>query len=669
MLGKFAKTVLIGLGGIGLGAGGWISEGHATTTGQFLEMLLDARSLGQGSAYLAVAGDTASINHNPAGLSLLAYPEVRASYRRDVLDINFGSLTGGLILGPGQVAGLGIYGLHGGSLTVEDTQQTLIAEEDLLASAAFAWDLQNVIAGWKYPLAAGVAVKYLYTTLAETYKSMTVAADFGVYAVLPWENFSVGLIAKNLGLPLQYQDTKEDLPLTFGGGASWQGTLAPSIRLRISADAVQTQGTGMLPQIGTELSYRQMVYLRGGYHFMHDTDSFSAGLGVTAYNLSLDYAFLKNLLADKHIITLGYVLAPPAPASKAENKELGYLAAKGITLFKQGLLSEAKAAWSAVLSQDQEHYAAKEYLRAYQKIKLDWLKQENQKAQIWVQQGQYSKAVQIWNHILKVEPGEVKATEGLNQLKELANSHVQAARQQTQLQAWLPALEEIDQALNILSDFSPALKLQEDVYAKLQKQTSAWIQKTVQQSLQLARTGEAERAFAMVRHALSKNPQNPKLLQTLEQLSPLIDKVAQDLKSKGRYRAAADLELRLTKLAPDYPAAKIAYREIMKEYQQKVLALFAQAQSAYRFTNYAESVKIAEKVYQISPEQEVADFLVRAYEAQGVADYREDRLVQAIANWEKGLTLNPTSKNLKKNIERAKKKVKFYQELGWEPKP
>lgn len=308
-----AKYIFLSLGILsGAGWGGGIC--HATVAGQLLDMSLDARSLGQGSAYLAVAGSLAGMEYNPAGLSLLPGSEARASYRRDVLDVYFESLACGLPAGPGKVLGLGIYRLYGGKM--EDEHQTITAQEDVLVSAAFAWDFQYLHGGWKYPLAAGVTVKYLYSSLAEIYKSATFAADAGVYAQLPWENISVGVAVKNLGQPIRYLKTNEGTPWNIGCGASWKKDLSPAFRVGLSADGNQTAGSAFASQIGTEINYCQLLFLRGGYHIGHDTDSFTFGLGLQTGEASLDYAFIKNALADKHVLTLGYSFGPRSGQAK-----------------------------------------------------------------------------------------------------------------------------------------------------------------------------------------------------------------------------------------------------------------------------------------------------------------------------------------------------------------
>ncbi|MGH7442197.1 MAG: hypothetical protein ACREKE_05920, partial [bacterium] len=63
-------------------------EGAAGTSGQALLMQLDARAVGMGSAYTAVASGADSLDWNPAGMDQLRAPQAEAGHLAWVQDVN-----------------------------------------------------------------------------------------------------------------------------------------------------------------------------------------------------------------------------------------------------------------------------------------------------------------------------------------------------------------------------------------------------------------------------------------------------------------------------------------------------------------------------------------------------------------------------------------------------
>jgi tetratricopeptide (TPR) repeat protein len=638
----------------------------ASPSGQVLEIPLDARTTAMGSAAVSLEGDVAAMWYNPAGIHALRFPEVRASYRKDLDDMNFGSLNAALPLSPG-VLGLGLQAFDAGKLDLGDGTQ-ITAEQDFVLIAGYALDLATLF-HWQFPLSAGLNAKYLRSTLAGEFTANAFAGDVGLQAGLPLPGLSLGAAYRNLGTGLKYSEETDELPATLDTGLSWSGALSGIFDLQVLADAWLPRGQSALAQAGLELGILKTLYLRSGYRFLHDTDSFTAGVGVCSHEFRLDYSFLQNQLAPKHLVTIGYRFGATEPA-KPNNDSLA-LAAKGIALYKQGKLQEAKQAWSETLANNPTNPAAKEYLDNYTAEQRQWGAALHARATALLEQNDYTGASALWQEILTANPGDRNAQAGLARLTNLANSHVQAAKALQSRAQWPRALAELELALEIVPNLPAALQLRAAVYAVLNKQKQQMqrlIAATVADARRLAGMGEAVKAVSLLQSALAASPGQPDLLAAITEVPETAHRQALALKQGREYQAALAVWTGIMEVAPDFKPAKAAFRKTEAYYREQILPLDAQAAAAYQKVDYAKAITILEDRYRQAPEPAVATQLARAYLAQGILDYRDDRLPNSIKNWERAKTLDPNLPNIDRNLQRARNKLQFIRKLGWEVK-
>ena len=127
---------------------------------------------------------------------------------------------------------------------------------------------------------AGIAVKYLNSTLVQTYHASTFAADLGYLVHAPETGWSAGLSALNLGGKLKYADVADPLPASVRTGVAWQGGV-PSVHNVIAA----LDGEYLIAEriwhidAGVEYFWLKTYGVRLGYQF-HDGDQGGLTIGI-----------------------------------------------------------------------------------------------------------------------------------------------------------------------------------------------------------------------------------------------------------------------------------------------------------------------------------------------------------------------------------------------------
>lgn len=280
-----------------------ISLTHAATgdggyAGVFSRMGFDARALGMGGAFVAVADDGFASSFNPAGLVQLKRPTFSASYRFMSLDrkLSFVSYQQSIKGG----AAVGLYWINAGVSNVEtrDYEGKVTGEltnHENLVNFNFA---KRII----QQFSVGLNIRYSQSNLASL-DANTVGFDLGVLFT-PYEKIRIGLAADNIGMKYSWNsgkywqefdqvgtDTKEDFPLNFKLGGSYL-LLKDKLLLSVQADKNSKQSARM--HFGAE--FWGVKYLAGrlGYNDGSFTFGFGINYKVKSITFGLDYAFISS---------------------------------------------------------------------------------------------------------------------------------------------------------------------------------------------------------------------------------------------------------------------------------------------------------------------------------------------------------------------------------------
>lgn len=262
----------------------------------FLFLDADARAVGFGGAYTALASDANALLYNPAGLGMIRRSEaifmhnsyvqgvsqeyvgmsLRQGFGISLSYLDFGSVGRTTISNPSG-AGLGTTGMT-----------------DTVASFGYGVSIFN----W---MSAGVAAKLIHEAIDGT-SAQGYAADFGALADVPaTKGLRVGMALQNIGPAARFQGAREQLPFNARFGAAYRFHLAGRSQT-VAVDVAKTRSESAVVAAGFETTPVKALALRIGFNNRNEAGvGVTAGLGWRFSNLSLDYAFAPyGELSDSH---------------------------------------------------------------------------------------------------------------------------------------------------------------------------------------------------------------------------------------------------------------------------------------------------------------------------------------------------------------------------------
>ncbi len=295
--------------------------GIAKYAGEFLSMGVGARSLGMGSAYVALGGDVTYGYWNPAGLSSIKYPEMSAMHSR-----RFGGIVNydyaGFAMPFGQKESVGLNLIR---VAVDDIPIPVLPRPDLGLDQSYTDENGNTVSNRPYVDRYVNNADYALFLSYAKQKSRTFAYGANVKFIRrgvgdnsAWGiGFDVGALwqpVNRLTLGANFQDvtttllawdtgTQELISPTLKTGFGYSvdlGFIASTLLLAGDTD-VRFENRKFASQLnagpvsfdfhgGTELLVRNLIALRVGDDLGHLT----AGAGIRLPRLDIDYAFLSN---------------------------------------------------------------------------------------------------------------------------------------------------------------------------------------------------------------------------------------------------------------------------------------------------------------------------------------------------------------------------------------
>ncbi len=294
------------------GSTAFSQEKIAQTGFQFLSVGTDARATALGEAFTTVEGSPMALFYNPAGMARVDSDlQFTANHMQWLSDIDY--FSGALSFKPQQ----GRYGVFGLSFLYVDYGEiigTIIAQNDRgftetnpISPYAFA-----VGVGYSRALtdrfAVGGQIKLVKQVLGDlvfpepdsgsteiNFAKGVAAIDFGTIYKTGYKSLSFGMTIRNFSNEIRYVTEDFELPLTFKIGFSidaldfWGNPDGQSFLL--SFDAINPRALGEFFSIGGEYQLMNVLSLRAGYVAGQDEYDVTAGFGVKAYNLDLDYSY------------------------------------------------------------------------------------------------------------------------------------------------------------------------------------------------------------------------------------------------------------------------------------------------------------------------------------------------------------------------------------------
>lgn len=326
-------VILLLLAGLSIDASAQLKAGR--TGAAFLEIGVGAREVALGSAASSFVNDANQIFWNPAGTALTADQRASAalsyndwiadlSYSAAAVGYNFGG-TGTFTVGV-QVFGVADIPANRENGYADPQLQDLVT--DTRTSSTFNYQDLAVSVGFsRYVvdrLALGASVKFINETI-DSESASAIGFDFGSVYSLGFSGWRIAARLSNLGSQMTYYNQRNPLPLTFSIGSSIYPYNTEQMRIMLAVDATKPVDSQQLLYGGAELSFYDLLFLRGGYKFNYSgvsdegtaqrdaiktsIEGFSVGGGIqyviSDVAVAIDYAFTKmDLLNDAHRFTL-----------------------------------------------------------------------------------------------------------------------------------------------------------------------------------------------------------------------------------------------------------------------------------------------------------------------------------------------------------------------------
>lgn len=265
----------------------------------FLSFDANARAVGLGGAYTALATDSNALLYNPAGLA-----RVRAS-EATFMHNQYAQGVGQQYIGAAFKSGLGLQFNYA---SLGDVPRTTISNPGGTGSRLNVSD-SSLGAGYgralSPDLAVGGGVKYLTESLGDSTVN-GYALDLGaLYRMPDLKHLTLGGSLLNLGPPVRYASAKESLPTTLRLGAAYALSL-PHNEVTLALDLTKGRLDKVRMGFGAETVIDGQFAVRAGFTTRQEAGlGLALGLGWIGRRIGADYALVPlGELGNAHRISL-----------------------------------------------------------------------------------------------------------------------------------------------------------------------------------------------------------------------------------------------------------------------------------------------------------------------------------------------------------------------------
>lgn len=310
-----------------------------TTAANFLEIAVGANAVGMGGAFVSVAEDAAALYWNVGGLANLEQNEAILVHTNWIAETSFD--YAGLAIPLGE---FGTIGLSFTSLSMDDMKVRTVEKPEGTGEFFSAGD---IAVGLSYArkltdrFSIGLTVKYIQQSIWHM-SSSAFAIDAGtVFKTDLLGGMVIGASISNFGtaMRLDGRDTRQfvriddtklgsndqiptnieldewELPLNIQLGVSTKALQTEDYSVTVAVDAIHPNNNYESINFGTELAFKDFLFIRGGYQslFLKDAEGgLSFGVGLNSKMLfsqaliNFDYAYRDfGRLENIHVFSLG----------------------------------------------------------------------------------------------------------------------------------------------------------------------------------------------------------------------------------------------------------------------------------------------------------------------------------------------------------------------------
>jgi hypothetical protein len=321
-----------------------------TSAATFLEIPAGARGIGMGNAFVSIANDVTALYWNAAGAARLDLNEVAESHSSWIAGTSFDFVGLALPLGSFGTLGVSYTQLSMDDMKVRTVDQPegtgeYFSAGDMAIGISYARQLSD-------RFSIGITAKYIQQTIWHESAS-AMAVDVGtIFRTDLFGGLTIGATLSNFGtsmkmagrdarqfisvdptqmgtnsqIPAAIEFDSWGLPLLFQFGISTTPVKTDEFAWVVAVDALHPSDDFESLNVGTELAYRNFLFLRGGYssifleHGGYSSDTqenagggLCLGVGLTSdlvstggIHVRFDYAYRNmGLLENIQVITVG----------------------------------------------------------------------------------------------------------------------------------------------------------------------------------------------------------------------------------------------------------------------------------------------------------------------------------------------------------------------------
>lgn len=269
----------------------------ATAGFTFLEVPVTARYAALGEASVALSDlNSDGIFINPAALGFTNQTHAfSSSYASWFADIKHYGMSYSYNSGLGVFAA-GIVMMDFGSMP-----RTVAGGGQKVYNVIGTFNANSIAAAFGYSkmltdrFSFGVVAKYVQEKI-DIYKASNVLLDGGVLYYTGLGSLRIAASLQNFGTNAKFINDEFKMPIVFklGAAAEVVGNKESDYRVTLITEASHPTDANERLNVGTEISWNEILTFRAGYKFFYDEETFSVGLGVNpklTVPFNLDFAF------------------------------------------------------------------------------------------------------------------------------------------------------------------------------------------------------------------------------------------------------------------------------------------------------------------------------------------------------------------------------------------
>jgi hypothetical protein len=290
----------------------FFTSAHAAEPGTagFLSLRLGtgARYSGMGDVGVSLARDASAAYWNPAGMTSVERTSFALQHNEWIQSVRAETVAFA------HATNVGVFGLWFSGLYMDQIERTTIASST--PEGTFNVYEIAVQGAWGRTLGTnerlggidvGLAFKGLYSALDNETASGW-AADIGLRLRTRIDGLTFAAAAQHLGPEMTFIQDSFQLPATLRVGGDYQRSFTKYRTGFVFAYDLEVVNDDDRPRnhFGVELTYQELLSIRGGYKEGFDSQRGTFGVGVRRGGYSFDYAYLPvdNDLGDAHRFSL-----------------------------------------------------------------------------------------------------------------------------------------------------------------------------------------------------------------------------------------------------------------------------------------------------------------------------------------------------------------------------